>query len=168
MRKTPPANAAEIRGSGLTSRSGQEDPLEEGMAIHSSILAWRIQWTEEPGRLFHGQRSLAGYGPWSHWSDLAHIHATLQMRFFLTYSLFYPLLSEEKIAFLPFYTALNKLFCPSVTSSEIFITKVHAPAPYERSLKPCSPRPSSITALVRELSEYYLLVCGNLLKPCSF
>ena len=28
---------------------GQEDPLEKGMAIHSSILAWRIPWTEEPG-----------------------------------------------------------------------------------------------------------------------
>ena len=27
----------------------QEDPLEEGMATHSSILAWRIPWTEEPG-----------------------------------------------------------------------------------------------------------------------
>ena len=27
---------------------GQEDPLEEGMATHSSILAWRIPWTEEP------------------------------------------------------------------------------------------------------------------------
>ena len=30
---------------------GQEDPLEESMAIHSSILAWRIPLTEEPGRL---------------------------------------------------------------------------------------------------------------------
>ena len=30
---------------------GQEDHLEEGMATHSSILAWRISWTEEPGRL---------------------------------------------------------------------------------------------------------------------
>ena len=30
---------------------GQEDPLEKGMAIHSSILAWRIPWTEEPGGL---------------------------------------------------------------------------------------------------------------------
>ena len=28
-----------------------EDPLEEGVATHSSILAWRIPWTEEPGRL---------------------------------------------------------------------------------------------------------------------
>ena len=30
---------------------GQEDLLEEGMAAHSSILAWRIPWTEEPGGL---------------------------------------------------------------------------------------------------------------------
>ena len=30
---------------------GWEDPLEEDMAIHSSILAWRIPWTEEPGGL---------------------------------------------------------------------------------------------------------------------
>ena len=30
---------------------GQEGPLEEGMATHSSVLAWRIPWTEEPGRL---------------------------------------------------------------------------------------------------------------------
>ena len=30
---------------------GQEDPLEEGMATHPSILAWRILWTEEPGGL---------------------------------------------------------------------------------------------------------------------
>ena len=30
---------------------GQEDPLEEEMAIHSSTIAWKIPWTEEPGRL---------------------------------------------------------------------------------------------------------------------
>ena len=30
---------------------GQEDPLEEGIATHSSILAWAISWTEEPGGL---------------------------------------------------------------------------------------------------------------------
>ena len=30
---------------------GWEDPLEEGVEDHSSILAWRIPWTEEPGRL---------------------------------------------------------------------------------------------------------------------
>ena len=38
---------------------GQEDPLEKGMAIHSSILAWRIPWTEKPGRLqFIGSKEL--------------------------------------------------------------------------------------------------------------
>ena len=35
---------------------GWEDPLEEGMAAYSSILAWRIPWTEEP----------CGYSPWGH------------------------------------------------------------------------------------------------------
>ena len=30
---------------------GEEDPLEKGMAIHSSILVWKILWTEEPGGL---------------------------------------------------------------------------------------------------------------------
>jgi len=38
---------------------GWEDSLEKGMAIHSSILAWRIPWTEEPGRLqFMGHKVL--------------------------------------------------------------------------------------------------------------
>ena len=32
---------------------GGEDPLEEGKAPHSSILAWKIPWTEEPGWLVH-------------------------------------------------------------------------------------------------------------------
>ena len=36
---------------------GWEDPLEKGMAIHSSILAWRILWTEEPG----GIESMGSY-----------------------------------------------------------------------------------------------------------
>jgi len=34
-----------------TGSLGQEDPLEEEMATHSSILAWKIPWTGEPGRL---------------------------------------------------------------------------------------------------------------------
>ena len=45
--KNPPANAGETWVQPL----GQEDPLEEGMATHSSILAWRISWTEELGGL---------------------------------------------------------------------------------------------------------------------
>ena len=35
---------------------GWEDPLEEEMATHSSILAWRILWTQEPGRLSMGSQ----------------------------------------------------------------------------------------------------------------
>ena len=42
---------------------GQEDPLEEGMAIHSSILAWgRIPWTEEPGGLWSMGLQRVGHG----------------------------------------------------------------------------------------------------------
>ena len=43
--KNPLVNAGEVRD------VGQEDPLGEEMATHSSILAWRIPWTEEPDRL---------------------------------------------------------------------------------------------------------------------
>ena len=47
--KNPPAiqetQEAQVRS------LGGEDPLEEGMATHSSIVAWRIPWTEEPGGL---------------------------------------------------------------------------------------------------------------------
>ena len=40
---------------------GQEDPLEKGMAIHFSILAWGIPWTEEPGRLQSTGSQRVGY-----------------------------------------------------------------------------------------------------------
>ena len=36
---------------------GREDPLEEGMATHSSVLAWRIPWKEEPGRTLQSMGS---------------------------------------------------------------------------------------------------------------
>ena len=49
MVKNLPANAGDERDTGFI--PGQEDPMEEGMAIHSRILAWRIPWTEEPGGL---------------------------------------------------------------------------------------------------------------------
>ena len=50
MVKNLPGNAGETWVQSL----GQEDPLEKGMATHSSILAWRSPWTEEP----------EGYSPW--------------------------------------------------------------------------------------------------------
>ena len=53
--KNPSTNAGDIRHT--SSIPGLEDPLEEGMATHSSTLAWRIPGTEEPGRL---------HSPWVH------------------------------------------------------------------------------------------------------
>ena len=50
MGKEPTCNAGDIGDEGLI-------PVEEGMATHSGILAWRILWTEEPGRL---------HSPWGH------------------------------------------------------------------------------------------------------
>ena len=49
MVKNPTASAGDIRDSGST--LGLVTFLEEGMATHSSILAWRIPWTEDLGRL---------------------------------------------------------------------------------------------------------------------
>ena len=49
---------------------GQEDPLEKEMATHSSIHAWRIPWTEEPGWLQVMGLQRVGHN----WSDLAHSH----------------------------------------------------------------------------------------------
>ena len=50
---------------------GCKDPLEKGMATHSSILAWRIPWTEEPGRLqFTGSQRV------KHDEPVMHIHTS--------------------------------------------------------------------------------------------
>ena len=49
MVKNPPANAGDIET--WVQPLGSEGPLKEGMATHASILAWRIPWIEEPGRL---------------------------------------------------------------------------------------------------------------------
>jgi len=54
---------------------GPEDPLEKEMATHSSILAWRIPWTEEPGRLQSmGLQRIRQDG-----SDRAWVHAPLML-----------------------------------------------------------------------------------------
>jgi len=45
VKKLPAMQATRVRS------LGGKDPLEKGMATHSSILAWRIPWTEEPGGL---------------------------------------------------------------------------------------------------------------------
>ena len=72
MVKTPPFNAGAslvaqmvknlpaLQETGVQSL-GQEDPLEKGMTTHSSNLAWRILWTEEPGGLQSTGSQRVGY-----------------------------------------------------------------------------------------------------------
>ena len=45
LKRLPPTWETRVRS------LGREDPVEKEMAIHSSIIAWKIPWTEEPGRL---------------------------------------------------------------------------------------------------------------------
>ena len=61
--KNPPAKAGNTRG--LVLSLDWEDPLEEEMITHSSILAWEIPWTEEP--IVHGvTKSQTGLRDWAH------------------------------------------------------------------------------------------------------
>ena len=56
---------------------GQEDPLEKGMTLHSSILAWRLPWTEEPG----GLQSMGLLKSWIRLRDShTHTHTHTQSR----------------------------------------------------------------------------------------
>ena len=69
MVKNLPTNAGDIRDVGLI--PGQEDPLEEGMTTHSSVLIWRIPWTEEPGRIQSTGSQRVGH---NYMTCLAHRH----------------------------------------------------------------------------------------------
>ena len=71
--KNLPTNAGDIRR--VSSSLGREDPLEEGMATHSSILAWRFPWTKEPGRL----QSIGSQRVKHNWSNLMHAHTHISL-----------------------------------------------------------------------------------------
>ena len=72
--RSPPANAGDLET--RVQSLGQQDPPEEGMAIYSSILAWRIPWTEELG----GLQSIGLQRVRHEWSDLACMHARTHAR----------------------------------------------------------------------------------------
>ena len=61
MVKILPATAGEVRETWVSSL-GQEDPLEDGITIHSIILACRIPWKEEPGKLQFTGLQRVGHG----------------------------------------------------------------------------------------------------------
>ena len=60
---------------------GQEDPLETEMATHSSILAWEIPWTEEPG----GLQSMGQQQSWARLSDLITVAKAISNTFLKEY-----------------------------------------------------------------------------------
>ena len=64
--KNPPANAGDVREAGSIPGSGRS--LEEGMATHTSILVWRIPWSDEPGGLLSMGLQRVGHD----WSDFTH------------------------------------------------------------------------------------------------
>ena len=70
MVKTLPANAQDLRDSGSIPRSRRS--LQEGMANHFSILAWKIPWLEEPGRL----QSMGSHRVGHDWSLSTYTHTT--------------------------------------------------------------------------------------------
>ena len=71
---------------------GWEDPLEKGTATHSSILAWRISWTEEPGRL-----------PSTGSQRIRHYWVTFTFTFFLSH-----LKGEKMFQNHPLFTSANR------------------------------------------------------------
>ena len=71
--KNLPASAGDIRDTGWI--PGSEDALEEEMATHSSVLAWRIPWTEEPG----GLQSIGSQRVRHNWSHLSHMHGVISL-----------------------------------------------------------------------------------------
>ena len=84
MVKNPPASAGDT---GLIPGSG--NPLEKGMATHSSILAWEIPWTEEPGRLQSNSLQRVSHDRnWVHIPTLKNLlwfFVTLLWHIFITY-----------------------------------------------------------------------------------
>ena len=65
---------------------GREDPLEEGMATHSSTVVWRIPWTEEPG----GLQSIGLQRVIHKYSNLAHTHKHIYINiYWLSYIYIY-------------------------------------------------------------------------------
>ena len=96
----------------------QEDPLEEGVANHSSTLAWRIPWTEEPGDLQSLESQRVGHD----WSDLAYMQASKRSSMFHVAS--FPnsshissvqSLSCVRLFVTPWIVAHARLPCPSPT-----------------------------------------------------
>ena len=89
--KESACNAGDTGDMGLI--HGLGIPLEKEMTAHSSILAWRISWTAESGRL----QSVGSQRVGHEWSNYAHIHAQAFSKQEKQYSFLYPLLTTDSL-----------------------------------------------------------------------
>ena len=109
--KSAPASAEEVRSVG--SIPGPEDPLEKGMLTHSSIFAWEIPWTEEPG----GLQSIGS-------QRVRHDWAT-SLSFFLSFFLSGINYSMQNLQFFP-SPIFSKLVLEEATIGKIWMVNVVA------------------------------------------
>ena len=94
---------------------GEEDPLEKEMATHSSVLTWKILWTEELGGVkSYGWRSLVGYSPWGR-KRVEHDLMTEQQQ--IPYMLLFSVCCPCSL----FLFLFSQIFLPFVALVEYFI-----------------------------------------------
>ena len=103
---------------------GCEDPLEEGMAIQSSILAWRIAWTEKTGVLRSIELQIVGHD----WDDLAHTCRQSNIKVWQCCDLFGDSREEFVFFFLASTRFLNSL-AHGPTSIQSLLPFLHFPFP---------------------------------------
>ena len=102
---------------------GWEDPLEKGMATYSSILAWRIPWTEKPGRL----QSTGSQRVRHDWSDWVHLHVFLDKWLVYYYKMLF---------FIPviFFILKLPMFEINIAIPALFLLMVYFSAPFTFNL----------------------------------
>ena len=134
------ANIGDIRHRGLI--PGQEDPLEKGMAAHSSVLAWRIPWAEEPG----GLQSIRSQRVEHDWSTLACMLYSLQA-YSMVIKYFYTLWNDHhnESSYRSFYSISDhipyawflSLWLQSVQFSQSVVSESLRPHGLQHARLPC-------------------------------
>ena len=135
---------------------GREDPLEKEMATHSSILTWKIPWTEEPSRL---------YSPWGHKeSDTTeclthtHINPTLYLGFYFEHCFHF----LEKDGHIIYFSSVQSLSCV-----RLFVTPWTAACQASLSITNCRSLPKFMS-IESVMPSYHIILCRPLLLPSIF
>ena len=121
-----------------------EDPLEEGMATHSNILAWRIQWTEDPG----GLQSMELQRVRHNWATNTHTHTHTHTPF----TVLLPLPFSYRMAH-----SLPVTFCATLNESKVDRFRTALPGLWTHHLLSHRPRPRL------PLPQIWILLPGQLI-----